>query len=174
MSVKYFCYNDIIVGVNTTSVKIVHGQRDKGKFRYLTLALMAFESILLSKIGQVCYFLKKSVLRDIGKFRNLALALLVWMYVKQQGADSKQAFLQKPAAPSLELRTTLNLTHGRHLPLASKIGWRYCPPLFLQCTALAVLCSASTSYYILLLRTSNVKQNEDWQHKFTRRIVRHC
>ena len=44
-------------------------------------------------------------------------------------------------APSLELRTTLNLTHGTHLPLASKIGWRYCPPL----------------------TTSNVKQNEDWQ-----------
>ena len=172
MSVKYFCYNDIIVGVNTTSVKIVHGQRDKGKFRYLTLALMAFESILLSKIGQVCYFLKKSVLRDIGKFRNLALALLVWMYVKQQGADSK------PAAPSLELRTTLNLTHGRHLPLASKIGWRYCPPPSLLYSALGWLYSAlyptSTSYYILLLRTSNVKQNEDWQHKFTRRIVRHC
>ena len=111
--------------------------------------------------------------RDIGKFRNLALALLVWMYVKQQGADSK------PAAPSLELRTTLNLTHGRHLPLASKIGWRYCPPLSLQCTGLGWLYSAlyptGTSYYILLLlRTSNVKQNEDWQHKFTRRIVRHC
>ena len=109
--------------------------------------------------------------RDIGKFKNLALALLVWMYVKQQGADSK------PAAPSLELRTTLNLTHGRHLPLASKIGWRYCPPLSLY-SALGWLYSAlyptSTSYYILLLRTSNVKQNEDWQHKFTRRIVRHC
>ena len=93
------------------------------------------------------------------------------MYVKQQGADSK------PAAPSLELRTTLNLTHGRHLPLASKIGWRYCPPLSLY-SALGWLYSAlyptSTSYYILLLRTSNVKQNEDWQHKFTRRIVRHC
>ena len=53
-------------------------------------------------------------------------------------------------APSLELRTTLNLTHGRHLPLASKIGWRYCP-----------------------LLTSNVTQNEDWQlSKFMRRILK--
>ena len=112
------------------------------KFRNL-LAL----AFILSKQGT--YNLSENSV--VGKFRNLALALLVWMYVKQQGADSK------PAAPSLELRTTLNLTHGRHLPLASKIGWRYCPPLSLQCTRagctqlFTLLVLATTYYYSALL-----------------------
>ena len=88
-------------------------------------------------------------------FSSRVSALLVWIS-SSRGDDVKQR------VPSLELRTTLNLTHGRHLPLASKIGWRYCPsPLSLSC------CSLLTA-----LLTSNVKQNEDWQHKFTRRIVR--
>ena len=110
--------------------------------------------------------------RDIGKFKNLALALLVWMYVKQQRSRQQACCSITWVADDFESdpwETSASGFKDRMEILPSPLstvhpGWLY-----------SALYPTGTSYYILLLlRTSNVKQNEDWQHKFTRRIVRHC